>query len=500
MRDLNISHLTFPDFSSSYLIHHSSFSTLFLLIKLDFLNILANTYIIKKIITGAYMSYQFTPVGNMNLLSQSEVDQLQHTANSHIHSLYRNCSLAVLNSGSNTDDAEVIYDRYKSFDIQVINEQRGVQIHLTNPPQHAFVDEKIIRGIKENLSAVLRDILFHHHYNKHIQTEDITDTIFEVLRNANVIKPDSEPGFITCWGGHSIKSDEYKYTKEVGYQLGLRMLNICTGCGPGSMKGPMKGATIAHAKQRVKTGRYVGLTEPGIIAAEPPNAIVNELVILPDIEKRLEAFVRLSHGIIIFPGGVGTAEELLYILGIMLHEENSKQILPIILTGPESSRAYFQEIDNFIVATLGKKVQSLYSIIIEDASLVARKMTTSLKQVLEYRTQVFDSFHFNWSLKIPNDFQKPFEPTHKNISSLEISHRLESADLASNLRRIFSAIVAGNVKESGIKAIKAHGVYTISGEKSIMSLVDKLLKSYVKQQRMKLPGSDYIPCYEVKSR
>jgi hypothetical protein len=184
----------------------------------------------------------------------------------------------------------------------------------------------------------------------------------------------------------------------------------------------------------------------------------------------------------------------------MLHEENSKQILPIILTGPESSRAYFQEIDNFIVATLGKKAQSLYSIIIEDASLVARKMTTSLKQVLEYRTQVSDSFHFNWSLKIPSDFQKPFEPTHKNISSLEISHRLESADLASNLRRIFSAIVAGNVKESGIKAIKAHGVYTISGEKSIMSLVDKLLKSYVKQQRMKLPGSDYIPCYEVKNR
>ena len=55
------------------------------------------------------------------------------------------------------------------------------------------------------------------------------------------------------------------------------------------MKGPMKGATIAHAKQRIHGGRYLGLTEPGIIAAEAPNPIVNELVILPDIEKRLEA-------------------------------------------------------------------------------------------------------------------------------------------------------------------------------------------------------------------
>ena len=35
---------------------------------------------------------------------------------------------------------------------------------------------------------------------------------------------------------------------------------------------------------------------------------------MPDIEKRLEAFVRTAHGIVIFPGGVGTAEEILYIL------------------------------------------------------------------------------------------------------------------------------------------------------------------------------------------
>ncbi|TGQ96232.1 LOG family protein, partial [Mesorhizobium sp. M4B.F.Ca.ET.203.01.1.1] len=107
--------------------------------------------------------------------------------------------------------------------------------------------------------------------------------------------------------------DEYLYTKQVGYELGLRGLDICTGFGPGAMKGPMKGATIAHAKQRRTVTRYIGLTEPGIIAAESPNPIVNHLVIMPDIEKRLEAFVRIGHGIIVFAGGVGTAEEILYL-------------------------------------------------------------------------------------------------------------------------------------------------------------------------------------------
>ena len=106
------------------------------------------------------------------------------------------------------------------------------------------------------------------------------------------------PNLIVCWGGHSIGTEEYKYTKKVGYELGLRGLDVCTGCGPGAMKGPMKGATIGHAKQRIHYGRYLGITEPGIIAAEPPNPIVSQLVIMPDIEKRLEAFVRLAHGIV----------------------------------------------------------------------------------------------------------------------------------------------------------------------------------------------------------
>jgi pyrimidine/purine-5'-nucleotide nucleosidase len=143
---------------------------------------------------------------------------------------------------------------------------------------------------------------------------------------------------VVCWGGHSIARHEYEYTKHVGYELGLRGIDICTGCGPGAMKGPMKGATIAHAKQRRYQNRYIGITEPGIIAAESPNPIVNHLVIMPDIEKRLEAFVRVGHGIIVFPGGVGTAEEILYLLGILLHPDNAHLPFPLVFTGPTSRR------------------------------------------------------------------------------------------------------------------------------------------------------------------
>jgi len=443
------------------------------------------------------MHTQVNPVGKMNLLSQAEVDHLQQSATSELYNLYRNCSLAVLNAGSHTDNAEDIYQQFLDFQIQVLRRERGVKLALDNPPKHAFVDGVIIKGIQEHLSAVLRDILFIGDCYNSNTVDSTTNVIFDMLRNANAIIPDSSPNLITCWGGHSINSIEYKYTKQVGYHLGLRGFNICTGCGPGAMKGPMKGATFGHAKQRNATGRYIGLTEPSIIAAEPPNPIVNELVIMPDIEKRLEAFVRMSHGIIIFPGGAGTAEELLYILGIMLHPKNQSQKLPIILTGPIESAEYFQQIDTFIGATLGESAQQLYKIIIDDPEQVAKTLKSTTKDVVAHRKLTGDSYHFNWSLVIEAEFQQPFEPTHEKIASLNLHYDQSIASLAANLRRAFSGIVAGNVKASGIKAIRENGPFEISGDSKIMALMDTLLNSFVQQQRMKLPGSKYVPCYTV---
>ena len=124
-------------------------------------------------------------------------------------------------------------------------------------------------------------------------------------------------------------------------------------------------------------------------------------------------------------------------------------------------------------------------------------MSKALEKVLAYRKETGDAFHFNWSLVIENDFQQPFEPNHKNMSALNICHELSTAELAASLRRVFSGIVAGNVKSGGIKAIREHGPFQISGESKIMALMDKLLSSFVSQQRMKLPGSKYIPCYKV---
>lgn len=452
------------------------------------------------------MQVHLNPLGAMDLLSQLEVARLQQNTEQEAFQLFRNCALAVLNVGSHTDSSAEIYQQYENFSIKLLSRERGIKIELNNPPSSAFVDGEIIKGIHEHLFAVLRDILFYHtRQSSTVALPDLTNSsylthsVFDILRNARVIHATSEPDMIVCWGGHSIREVEYDYTKEVGYQLGLRGLNICTGCGPGAMKGPMKGATIGHSKQRIRDGRYLGLTEPGIIAAEPPNPIVNELVILPDIEKRLEAFVRVAHGIIIFPGGAGTAEELLYLLGIMLDQRNAAQQLPIILTGPASSASYFQEIARFVELTLGKSALDLFDIIIDDPVAVAQRLKQGCQEVRQYRETVGDAYHFNWTLNIANDFQQPFVPNHQNMAALNLHLNQDKARLAANLRRAFSGIVAGNVKDDGIRAIRQHGPFILSGEPELMKLMDNLLQAFIEQGRMKLPGSKYEPCYRIEN-
>ena len=65
------------------------------------------------------------------------------------------------------------------------------------------------------------------------------------------------------------------------------------------------------------------------------------------------------------------------------------------------------------------------------------------------------------------------------------------------MRRAFSGIVAGNVKEYGVQQIREHGVFKINGDTDLMEKLDDLLQSFIEQKRMKLPGSTYVPVFEV---
>ena len=440
------------------------------------------------------------PISSLNLLSNKEIQGLM-SSKDEVRTLFRECALAILNTGNDKDDVNKLLAEYSDFEIEVVPEARGPKMAVRNAPGSAFVDGSMIRGIQDHLFSVLRDVV----YVNHIMSRDglydletsagITEVVFDILRNANIVQPNLRPDLVVCWGGHSIDRLEYEYTKEVGYQLGLRGLNIATGCGPGAMKGPMKGAAIGHAKQQIVQRRYIGITEPGIIAAEAPNPIVNELVILPDIEKRLEAFVRVGHSIVVFPGGAGTAEEVLYLLSVLMNDHNRGLPFSFILTAPLEKKDYFYSLDRFIRATLGEEASAHYQIIVGDPELVAQTAKSGVERVRKHRMKTQDAYGFNWDLTIDHGLQQPFIPTHANMAALKLTKDQPAHQLASELRCAFSGIVSGNVKASGIQLIRQHGPYRLNGEVSLMAEFDLLLKEFVSQKRMKINVENYQPCW-----
>jgi len=100
-------------------------------------------------------------------------------------------------------------------------------------------------------------------------------------------------------------------------------------------------------------------------------------------------------------------------------------------------------------------------------------------------------------MQIPFEHQSPFVVNHASVSELRLSKDLPAHELAVALRRAFSAIVTGNVKDYGIRMIKRHGPFELHSDERLMAALDHLLRQFVEQGRMKLEGAHYDPCYRV---
>ncbi|MBE0618303.1 MAG: DUF4478 family protein, partial [Proteobacteria bacterium] len=106
------------------------------------------------------VSARVTPEKNLEVLSQAEVDRLRRASHGGLYEIFRRCALAVLNSANPVDDARLVLERYESFEIRVVQQDRGIKLEITDAPASAFVDGRMIKGIKEHLFAALRDIVY----------------------------------------------------------------------------------------------------------------------------------------------------------------------------------------------------------------------------------------------------------------------------------------------------------------------------------------------------
>ena len=162
-----------------------------------------------------------SPEGSLEILSRLEVAQLRDTGEGGLYELWRQCSLAVLNSGNQSDDVREILRSNQNFSIAILQQERGMALALKNAPESAFVDGHMIRGVLEQLFSVVRDLIY---INDEVLSSDlfdlsasegITNAVFHILRNAQVFHADEEPNLVFFWGVQAISREEYDYIKNV---------------------------------------------------------------------------------------------------------------------------------------------------------------------------------------------------------------------------------------------------------------------------------------------
>lgn len=412
---------------------------------------------------------------------------------------------------------------YPDFGVHIVRSQQGIEFVLHNAPVSCFRDvdgtTKPEAVIREHLSAAARDLIYE---NGEIQQRafDSKTAIFHLLRHANFFERsmsdedgESLPNRrIYAWGGHAISQEEYRHTKIVGQALAMQRFELITGGGPGIMRGTLSGALAGYERERINGARRFGFSCPSIITSEPPNSLVKPLIILPNIETRIEAFIRGAIAGIICPGGPGTAEEFLTKLSILMNDKNANIRYPLVLTGPQGSTSYFEALENFIIRVIPQKMlqeRELYAIITEgyksDAysthlpiqDRVAKYIADAVHRAELSRQANDDSIEWCDRLFIGDEVCKPFDPTHESMAQLQLHSDQPAHMLLAELRKLFSGVVFGNVSDKGVRLVQEHGKFEISGESHIIAALGDLLERFVSEKRMKISGP-YEPCYTLR--
>jgi len=414
------------------------------------------------------------------------------------------CCLGILGAQDHMLNTDSLPAEYPNFKVVMEKDRQSVRVILENAPSNAFVDGKLTRLRRGHLAAVIRDMALQSLHFKKVNDAKARSTLVEkMIDDAGLLTPTKaivddkllSLGQVLCQGGHTIGHHDYNFCKRTGEELGLRYFEGITGGGPGTMRGALKGNRKGLEQQKIFNGRQIGFTAPDIIAAEPPNVYVTDLVILPDIEKRLEAFTRKMHAVILFPGGAGTAEELLLILAIKMHQRNANQHIPIALAAPKDSLSYLDTLTNFVKQALGPDVQDLYDVQVGSPEGTAKWIQNHMHHVLNARDKNDDSHEWNRSLYFPEELQVPFETTHENVAALHLHTNQELYKLCAELRKLFKAIVFGSVTTEGREYITKYGKYQVSGEPHIIDAIDTLLKRFIDEKRMRT--TSYEPCYDL---
>ena len=132
----------------------------------------------------------------------------------------------------------------------------------------------------------------------------------DIIADIDSLLTDLEVDFfrVSIFGSARLQPDSplYKEVHDLAYNLALKGVDVVTGGGPGLMDAANKGA-----KDGGKKTRSIGL--PIQLPHETTtNAHLDVKRHHKRFSSRLDEFMRISHAVVVTPGGIGTLLELFY--------------------------------------------------------------------------------------------------------------------------------------------------------------------------------------------
>jgi uncharacterized protein (TIGR00730 family) len=162
--------------------------------------------------------------------------------------------------------------------------------------------------------------------------ERLRNTIEEYVRLDAELRALENTNYRVCiFGSARIKPRDPVYHSVFALAQGLseQGIDVVTGGGPGLMEAANRGVLAAKRSRSQSYGLPLDL--PTLV--EPANRSLDVRSAHKRFSSRLDEFIRLSHAVVVAPGGVGTLLELLYTWQLL--QLNTIEPRPFILLGRE---------------------------------------------------------------------------------------------------------------------------------------------------------------------
>jgi uncharacterized protein (TIGR00730 family) len=153
----------------------------------------------------------------------------------------------------------------------------------------------------------------------------------DIVADLDTLVTEMGPDFyrVSIFGSARIKENSIYYQRvyELAYALSQKGVDIVTGGGPGLMEAANRGA-----KDGSNATRSIGLPIQLPFESDA-NAHLDVKYHHRRFSSRLDEFMRISHAIVVTPGGIGTLLELLYTWQLI--QVGHIQPRPVLLLGRE---------------------------------------------------------------------------------------------------------------------------------------------------------------------